>query len=502
LKIAESISYDKNRDEAFSEVAAFLARKGSEEAARNVAGKIADIPARVARLAFISRKFFKGDHDLFLEQMRSLLELAESIDLATSDIFFDKAFDKTNALIPVVAALVAVAMSGDQGTPEKQLALALAERAIKTARIIHDSHDRAMVFIRIAECLLDSKEKRRALDLLEHAAELATAIVDKRDETFPPVYPVWGIHILEELPSLFAEAGNVEKAREIMKQTIVAAKRIGSAGFGGRLIPEDIVRWQAWKGQPHLVKQVAMEILSEGEREASLWMAADGLLDQGQFEEALVLIDDGHLAPYRPRYEIMRVLTKAAVWLVRSKQFIRAQQVSERAIKQAQRAPSATLAAWLLARIADGLRRSQLSEIAHSVLDHALDVSRSIYRPHRWTHFQDYLEAFLAASRPDQARQLADWIVEMAELHRESMLENEDDGVREEWVTMLTAAGKAYAAAGDIYQAIAIINRFGDMYRKGRRYLYALGEIYREGRGKRAVQAVPRLLPILLPHYR
>jgi tetratricopeptide (TPR) repeat protein len=479
LRVAESISYAVERDKAISKVAMFLVRRGSQEDARAVADKIVGLPSRIACLAFISLMFFKDNHKAFLNQINTLIELAESIDLNSSDILFDQAFDKTNAFIAILGVLVVATTPGDQSTPQEHLALAILERTIETAQIIRDAHDKAMAIIRIAECLLDIKEKSKAIDLLEHATEIATAIVEEKEESYPRVYPVWGIHILEELPALFVQAGNDEKAREIIKQTIVAAKRLGSGGFGGRMIPEDIVRRQARKGLPSLAKQAAMEILPEGEREASLWISADALLDGGQFEEALAIIDDGRIASYRDRRETIMVLTKAALWLTRSKQFARARQICELAINRAQRAPSATTLTWLLSGIGAGLAQSELPLAAQTALDLALQASKSIYRPHKWKLFQDYVDNFFSACTPEQAHQLADWIVKMAEMHYATMEENEDNNIREEWVTQLRIAGKAYATAGEIDQAIATIDRFGNEYNKGRRYLYALGELYR-----------------------
>jgi tetratricopeptide (TPR) repeat protein len=486
LKRAKSIRSEEERNRALSSVALFVARKGDGEEAQGIAHGITDPRDRVVILALIAKASYeRNNNNLAHSCMSNAIRFAESIP---------GGFEQAHAFIAIAKALASFTTLESNEITEKDLAIKLAHQATVLAEADSDLHDQAITLVSVAECFLDLKETGAARRVIEKAYNIATAMIrkdrtlfheesDTRQFFFDPSSS-WnynaplGVHVMEELPHLFASVGDIERAQEVMKQVIHAAKRIGSGHLGSRLIPEDIVRWLALQGPPYLVKKVAKEVLPTGELEASLWFAAGSLLEEGQFEDALAFIEDGRIAPGRPRYEIVETLTNAAMWLVKSKQFIRAQQISEMAIEYAQDVPTATSFIWLLSGIARGLKRPQLQEITHAVVHFALQAGWSIYRPHRWLLIHDCIDALLEASTADQATQLAQWIVKTAVTHKEEMEANEDNGIREMWVTMLRMAAKAYASAGNIDQAIATIDRFGDEYGKGRRYLYALGEVY------------------------
>ena len=473
LKAAERIQSDEEHDEAVSEVAVFLAEKGREEEARNAASRIADPRSQVTCLALISKTLFEKHREALSQKH---LDLA----IKRAELIQDS-FEKAWALIAIIKALVPVTQSGGEGTPERDLALKLAQQAEDIARTIDDTDDQGRTLAGVAECFFDLEETKAGTALIEQMRTTATDMIQKDIRgglLWMGTYDApTGIRILEELPHLFVKAGQVEKAQEVMKQAIAEAKHVGREAFGGRMVPEDIVRWMALKGPSGLVKQAAKEVLPQGELESSLWLAAEGLIEREQFEDALALIEDGRIAAYRPGYEVREVLTKAAVWLVRNKQFTRARSISELALDYAQERDETQLA-WLFSGIAAGLARSQRPEMAHAAVDLSLQASSSMRRPHAWLLLPDHVNALLEACSADQACQLAEWIIAATKTYWEYLEENEETGIREDWVKLSRLAARAYATAGKLDLAIAVINRFGDEYGRGRRYVHALGEVY------------------------
>lgn len=475
LKAVESIPDVTARDEGLIKVALFLSQQGREVNARSVVDKITALRAKVTCLSLLAKVNFDraGNSSSFHQDFDLARRLAESTE---------NSVDKIHSLISISKVLLSLHTEDDNGAIEKELASKLAHQAAELAHEVNDIFNRAMAFVQATECFLGLEETGVAIELLEKALEAAAVMVNVERPYRDGFYnPPFGLQVLWTLPHLFMKAGNVEKAREIIQQAISAAKRLRepiNSATGLWFDIGDTVGQLACKKPAHLVKGLARDILPEGEFEAALWSAADLLLRDEQHEEALAFIEDGRLAPYCDRDKIISVLTRAAVWLVRSKQFVRAQQISEVALHYTQEAPAAEDLAYLLSGIAAGLGRSGLPNEAHLAVDLSLQAAGSIHRPYRWLLFQGYIDTLLEVSTANQAAALADRIVKMAITYKGDMEQNENNNIRESWVDMLTLAAKAYAKAGHIDQATETLDRFGDDYGKGRRYLWGLGQVY------------------------
>src|SRR6266487_352168 len=329
LKTAESIPDVKARDEALIKVALFLSQQGREENARSVVDKITALRAKVTCLSLLAKANFDrtGRSSSFHQNLDLARGLAESIE---------NSVDKIHSLISISKILLSLHTEENNGAMEKELASKLAHQAAGLAHEVNDIFNRAMAFVRAAECFLGLEETGVAIELLEKALEAAAVMVNlERPDSDGFYNPPFGLQALWTLPHLFMKAGKVERAREIMQQAISAAKRLHHpirSATGLWFDIGDTVGELACKKPAHRVKEVARDILPEGEFEAALWFAADLLLKDEQHEEALAFIEDGRLAPYWDRDKIISVLTRAAVWLVRSKQFVRARQISEIAL--------------------------------------------------------------------------------------------------------------------------------------------------------------------------
>jgi len=357
-----------------------------------------------------------------------------------------------------------------------QLALEIAREAEELAHAVSDRYNRAMALVRVAECLLDLGAIEAASQLLDQILGITTEMIEG-----PPIRaskwldPPWGVQVLRHLPNLLVRIGEDEKAYDVCKRAILIAMQLGESSFGGVNIPDHIVEYIAVSGQPLLAKKAAIEVLPHGPLGTALWLAADGLLKNDRVEEALAMIDDGRIAPYWQRVLSCFILARAARWLIQQQQPTRAQALCERVLALASHAPTAGLLVTFLAGMASGLKQAGLHEQAQAAADFALRTLPGVV-PHQWSVFDKVIDNLTRATSPDQASQLAQWIIRVTEDRKSSLPQNKDDGAPEVWIDLLSLAAAAYAAGVHIDQAIATVNIFGDVY-GGRRHLYALGKI-------------------------